>query len=126
MAIALGVAVAGFFGAAARYGIGFLLPDSGGTGIPWATLFINLSGSFLLGLLIGSASRRAMPVWLREAAGTGFLGAFTTFSTFNAQLAGLVRCHAYGTAALYILLSGGAGWLLATAGLAWGRAGKPS
>lgn len=121
MAVALGVAAAGFLGAAARYGIGFLLPDGGGTGMPWATLFVNLSGSLLLGLLIGRAARRPMPEWLREAAGTGFLGAYTTFSAFNAQLAGLVRHDAYGAAALYVLLSGGAGWLLAAAGLAWGR-----
>jgi fluoride exporter len=125
MAVALGVAAAGFLGAAARYGIGFLLPDGGGTGMPWATLFVNLSGSLLLGLLIGRAARLPMPEWLREAAGTGFLGAYTTFSAFNAQLAGLVLHDAYGVAALYVLLSGGAGWLLAAAGLAWGK-GNPS
>ncbi|TJY43298.1 CrcB family protein [Cohnella pontilimi] len=125
MAVVWGVAAAGFLGAAARYGIGFLLPHGDGTGLPWATLFVNLSGSLLLGLLIGRAARRPMPEWLREAAGTGFLGAFTTFSAFNAELSALVRNEAYASAALYVLLSGGAGWLAAAAGLAWGR-GKSS
>ncbi len=123
MHIVLGVAAAGFFGAVTRYGIGFLLPDGNGHNMPWATLFINLSGSWLLGLLIGSASRLRLPAWAREAAGTGFLGAFTTFSAFNAQLASLVQHGEYGVAALYAALSGGAGWLLAAWGLSAGRGG---
>lgn len=121
MRIALGVAAAGFLGAASRYGIGYWIPDGNGHGMPWATLLVNLSGSFLLGLLLGAASRRPMPVWLREAAGTGFLGAYTTFSAFNGELAGLARNGHFGMAALYVLLSAGAGWQLASLGLAWGR-----
>jgi CrcB protein len=121
MRVVIGVAAAGFLGAASRYGIGSWMPDGGGTGMPWATLLINLAGSWLLGLLIGTALRRPLPLWFREAAGTGFLGAFTTFSAFNAQLAELVRHEQFGIAAAYVLLSAGAGWLLAASGLSLGR-----
>ncbi|MBB6671111.1 fluoride efflux transporter FluC [Cohnella nanjingensis] len=121
MGATIAVAVAGFFGAAARYGLTLLLPDGGGAGWPWATLFINLSGSFLLGLLLGYAMRRPLAAWLREAAGTGFLGAFTTFSAFNAQLWGMVQHQAYLSAAVYAAASGLVGWGLAALGLSWGR-----
>lgn len=121
MPVIFAVAAAGFLGAAARYGIGLVLPDGNGHSMPWATLAVNLAGSWLLGLLIGSASRLRLPAWLREAAGTGFLGAFTTFSAFSAQMANLIRHGEYGLAALYAALSAGAGWLLAAWGLSAGR-----
>jgi CrcB protein len=116
MSIAIAVAAFGFLGAAARYALGQWIPDGGGASFPWATLFINLSGSFLLGLLLGTAARRPLPDWWREGAGTGFLGAYTTFSAFNAQLAELIRHQAYGEAALYAAASGLAGWKLAALG----------
>lgn len=121
MKIALGIAGAGFLGAVARFGVGALIPTGDGSSMPWATLLVNLSGSLLLGLLTGTAMRRPLPLWLREAAGTGFLGAYTTFSAFNSELVELVRHGSAGTAAAYVLLSGGAGWLLAWGGLSWGR-----
>ncbi|WP_027084177.1 fluoride efflux transporter FluC [Cohnella panacarvi] len=120
MVIAVAVAIAGFAGAVSRYGIGLAFPDNGGAGFPWATLFINLAGSLLLGLLFGLASRGKLPQWFKEAAGTGFLGAFTTFSAFNGQLWLLWENHAYGFALAYALASGAVGWALAAAGLAWG------
>lgn len=118
------VAAAGFLGAGLRYAIGLALPDGSGDTMPWATLFVNLSGSLLLGLLTGVASRKRLPAWMLESAGTGFLGAFTTFSAFNAQWVSLLGNGHYTLAILYTVLSGGAGAMLAAAGLAWGR-GKP-
>jgi len=120
MVIAIAVAIAGFAGAVSRYSIGLAFPDTGETGFPWATLTINLAGSLLLGLLFGLASRGKLPPWFKEAAGTGFLGAFTTFSTFNGQLWLLWDNHAYGFALAYALASVVVGWALAAAGLAWG------
>lgn len=120
MVIALAVAIAGFAGAVSRYSIGLAFPDGGESSFPWATLVINLSGSLLLGLLFGLASRRKLPPWFKEAAGTGFLGAFTTFSAFNGQLWLLCKHHAYGSAAAYALISGVGGWLLAAAGVKLG------
>lgn len=120
MVIAIAVAIAGFAGAVSRYSIGLAFPDNGEAGFPWATLAINLAGSLLLGWLFGLASRRKLPPWFKEAAGTGFLGAFTTFSTFNGQLWILCNNQAYGFALAYALASGVVGWALAATGLAWG------
>jgi Integral membrane protein possibly involved in chromosome condensation len=115
------IAVFGFLGAASRYGIALWIPDGGGAAFPYATMGINLVGSFLLGALFGWCARRSIAPWWREALGTGFLGAFTTFSTFNAQLWELWRNEAYGSAAVYLLASGLGGAMLASAGLAAGR-----
>ncbi|REK67096.1 MAG: fluoride efflux transporter CrcB [Cohnella sp.] len=119
------VAIAGFLGAVSRYGVTLLLPDGGGASFPWATLAINLSGSLLLGWLSGLAQRKLVSPWWKEALGTGFLGAYTTFSAFNAQLWELVRHGAFVSALLYAAASGLLGWLFAAAGLklGWGRNG---
>ncbi|WP_256761562.1 CrcB family protein [Cohnella sp. WQ 127256] len=126
MKIVIGIAIAGFLGAVARYEIGFLFPHQMGSNpFPWATLIINLLGSLLLGLLTGLLSRKITPPWFGDVVGTGFLGSFTTFSAFNGQLWGLWQNDAYVAAAAYVLLSALGGWGLAATGLAWGR-GKPS
>jgi fluoride exporter len=125
MRIALGIAAAGFLGAVTRYEVGFVFPHGAGSSFPYATLFINLSGSLLLGLLTGWLSHRGAPAWLGDVVGTGFIGSYTTFSAFNGQLWQLCQQAAYLSATVYVLLSGVGGGLLAMAGLAWGR-GKPS
>lgn len=117
MVIAFAVAIAGFAGAVSRYGIGLAIPDGGEAAFPWATLLINLTGSLLLGLLFGIAVRRKLPAWLREALGTGFLGAYTTFGAFNGQLLVLWKHQAYGSAIVYAIVSGIGGWLIAEAGI---------
>jgi CrcB protein len=124
MRLTLIVAAAGFLGAGLRYAIGVALPESGNGQMPWATLIVNLSGSLLLGWLTGIASRRKLPEWLTEAAGTGFLGAFTTFSAFSAQWISLMGQGHFLIALLYTALSGGLGAGLAFAGWHWGR-GRP-
>lgn len=121
MRIALAVAAAGFLGAAARYGIDGWLFAGQGSFMPWGTLAVNLIGSWLLGLLVGSSLRLGLPRWLHEAAGTGFLGAFTTFSAFSMQMFTMLGAGQFYAAMLYAILSGGAGWLLAVWGLHMGR-----
>ena len=77
------VITGGVFGALARYGLSQLLPSPGGWPLP--TLVINLSGAFLLGLLLEALVRRGPDAgrlrMIRLLAGTGFMGAFTTYST---------------------------------------------
>jgi CrcB protein len=74
----------GFIGANARYAAGLLAASTWGTSFPWGTLFINVSGSFALGLFVTFIMGRlsGAPA-LRAFVATGFLGAFTTFSTFS-------------------------------------------
>ncbi|MFC5467245.1 fluoride efflux transporter FluC [Cohnella suwonensis] len=121
MKIAIGIAAAGFLGALARYGIGSIPLSGGADSFPWATLFINASGSFLLGWLTGALIRGKTSPAIAEIAGTGFLGAYTTFSAFNGQLWHMLGQGANGPAAAYLLLSGIGGWWLASVGLARGR-----
>lgn len=77
------VITGGVFGALARHGLGTVLPSPGGWPLP--TLIINLTGAFLLGVLLEALVRRGPDAGrlraVRLVAGTGFIGAFTTYST---------------------------------------------
>jgi len=79
----LWIAIAGALGALARYGLAGLAHVFFGARLPWGTLVVNLTGCFLLGLLSEVAARTGwVGAELRAAAAIGFLGSFTTFSTF--------------------------------------------
>jgi CrcB protein len=74
------IALGGFAGGNARYALGLAWPDKPG-GFPWTTFGINVSGAFVLALLLVLILEAwEAPTWLRPMVGTGFLGAFTTFS----------------------------------------------
>jgi fluoride exporter len=110
------VGIAGLAGVLSRYGIGRL--SLGSEALPWTTVAINLGGSFLLGALVagGWFSRDA-----REAVGVGFLGGFTTFSTFSVQVVMDVDAGETGRAAAYLAVSIVGGLVAATAGYVLGR-----
>ena len=112
-----GVALGGMLGALARYALTVLLtPLLTRTGFPWATLLINVSGSFALGLIAALAARNVVsPEW-RAAIGVGFLGAYTTFSTFSVDLEGLLSRGEGWRATLYLLGNVGLGLLAAVGG----------
>lgn len=100
------IAAGGAFGAVARY----LVNISPAAGVferfPLPTLLINVGGSFLLGFfLIFLTDRVAISDGLRMGIMVGFLGAFTTFSTFEAEIYGLVRERHYSTSVYYVVLS---------------------
>lgn len=98
----------GIAGTALRYHIEILLPHDG-SGWPWATFLINLSGAFVLGgLLEGLARLGEDSGWRQRArlcAGTGGCGAFTTYSTFALEVVLLGRHGHLGTAISYGVLS---------------------
>jgi len=72
------VALAGAAGAVLRFAVdGHVLARSGGR-LPWGTALVNLSGAFVLGIIAGAAPGHAFTLIV----GTGFLGAYTTFSTW--------------------------------------------
>lgn len=75
------VALAGGLGAATRFWLDGTLRGRFGRIGPWATLVVNVTGSFLLGLLVASAPSGA---W-HDVVGTGFLGGYTTFSTASVE-----------------------------------------
>lgn len=76
------VAIGGFFGAMARYTVTRSMTKKFSGTFPHATLFVNLLGSFILGLMLGFQVSTTMNLLLA----VGFLGAFTTFSTINLEL----------------------------------------
>ena len=111
------VAVGGLIGVLARYGINRLAPD--GASLLWSTVAINVTGSFLLGLLVAEQwfSRD-----VREGLGVGLLGGFTTFSTFSVQIVLEVDAGRPERAAVYVLASVVGGIAAAAAGYGLGRA----
>jgi fluoride exporter len=90
-------------------------------GIPWHTLIVNLTGAFVLGLLLVIASRNGWPGWWRPL-GVGLLGGYTTFSALSLEAADLLLRGSIPTAALYLGLSGLAAIGGALSGILVGRA----
>ena len=80
------VASGGAIGALGRFWLGNIVEQWQRGSFPFATMLINVSGSFVLGLLSASVfAQTSFPHWLRLAIGVGVLGAFTTFSTFSVE-----------------------------------------
>jgi fluoride exporter len=104
-------------GANARYWIGLWAVERWGSTFPWPTLVVNLSGSFLIGVFVGVATRLqwGAAAWLLLA--IGLLGGYTTFSTFSFESLSLLREARYGEALWSIGLNVVLGLLLAWTGL---------
>lgn len=83
------VGAGGFLGAIVRFLIGIGLTGRIGSAFPWATFLINVSGSFVLGLFLTLLPGRSLSPALRLFFAVGFLGAYTTFSTFEFESASL-------------------------------------
>ncbi|MGG3564751.1 fluoride efflux transporter CrcB [Neobacillus rhizosphaerae] len=110
------VALGGFFGAMSRYGLGLFFKKRYPSAFPIGTLFVNLLGSFLLGLIMGANTDST----LRLLLGTGFMGAFTTFSTFKLENIQLHTKGKINVAVLYLAISYTCGILLAFLGISLG------
>ncbi|MHB8467345.1 MAG: fluoride efflux transporter CrcB [Acidimicrobiales bacterium] len=118
----IGLLVAGSIGAPSRYLLDGLVQDHTAGAFPWGTFVINMTGSLLLGLITGAALYHAFPTTPKIVLGTGFCGAYTTFSTWTFETIrlleeGAVR-EALINAALALLVGvGAAGLGLALAAL---------
>ena len=114
----------GALGAISRALLGaWLNPADVTSGIPWGTVAVNISGCFVLGLLAGlTMTSERVPAALRAPLMTGFLGSFTTFSTFSVETVRLLEAGALAAAAASLLLQLVGGLLAAAAGMAVGRA----
>ncbi len=111
------VAVGGALGAVARYLINVSPLATVFHNFPLPTFVINITGSFLIGfLLILLTDRFEVSDAIRMAVIVGFLGAFTTFSTFEMEIYGLSSEREYAIALLYLLLSVVAGFVAVFAG----------
>ena len=107
------VALGGAFGAMARFGVATLFARRLGTAWPWGTLFINLTGSFLIAVLVTKlhghdAWRLLLPV--------GFVGAYTTFSTFEYETMRMLQDGQPAAALVYVAASNLLGFVAVVAG----------
>jgi len=106
MANILSIGLGGFFGAIGRYVLSGLVYRWWGTGWPYGTFAVNVLGCFFLGLaMILTEERFLVNPALRGFLAIGFLGAFTTFSTFSFETVMLLRDGSFFAAAENVLLS---------------------
>ncbi len=99
------VGIGGAAGAACRYLAGIWIGKITGNSFPYPTLFINISGSLLLGILTGLEIIHSIPEWTWLLFGVGFCGAFTTFSTFGYEAIQLFFSRQNKKAFVYITAS---------------------
>ena len=106
------VGVGGAIGSVARWGVSEAMPADGTSEVPWATIVVNLFGTFVLGAMIAGALQTETLLLF----GTGMLGGFTTMSTFGVETVRLIESGSSSAASIYIALN-----LLAplTAWLGW-------
>jgi fluoride exporter len=118
----LWLALGGALGAIARYAVGLWLYERLGTRYPYGTFAINVSGCFLIGLTLTilDAHMDLSPAW-RLAIPTGFIGAYTTFSTFEYETLRTMQHGQPGAAILYFGSSLILGYAAVWVGMACGR-----
>jgi fluoride exporter len=104
----LWVALGGALGSMARYGSSGLAARWLGAGFPWGTLFVNVAGSFAIGLLAALVGADGRPLLTNDARAfviVGVLGGFTTFSSFSLETLNLARNGQLGAAGANVALS---------------------
>lgn len=116
------VAFGGAIGAASRYLVGVWLTVLFGRDFPWGTFFVNVTGSFLIGLVLVFVQDGVLPAGARPFVAVGILGGYTTFSTYSHETLQLITDGNFGAAVFNVfgqLLLGFVGVYL---GMALGRA----
>ena len=114
------VGLAGALGALARYALAWWVAQRTRAIFPWSTLFINVSGAFLIGLLFGLTGRKAISTQTQTILATGFLGGYTTFSTMSWEGARLLKGSNPRQSLLYLAGNFIPGLLAAALGLVLG------
>ncbi len=100
------VAAGGVLGSVARYLVSLIIPLM--SGFPWPTLFVNITGSFMIGFystLAGPDGRLFAGARQRQFVMTGFCGGYTTFSTFSLETVRLLQAGQTQIASIYIAVS---------------------
>ncbi|WP_077617087.1 fluoride efflux transporter CrcB [Bacillus sinesaloumensis] len=97
------VGIGGALGAASRYLAGVWIARKTRSTFPYSTFYINIAGSFLLGIIIGLKLNQDISEWSWLLLGVGFCGAFTTFSTFGYEVIQLMITHQTRRAFVYIV-----------------------
>lgn len=123
MALTLWVGLGGALGAILRHFMNIAIARLAGSNFPWHTMVVNITGSFVMGLLIAlMAQRWNVSSELKAFLTTGILGGYTTFSAFSLDFALLFERKAYVLAGAYALGSVVISLVAIFIGLALGRA----
>lgn len=116
------IGLAGALGTLARYGLGGFVQQVAGGDLPWGTLFVNMLGCFLFGLVLTLADERLVISQEHRAIMLGgFMGAFTTFSTFIFDTGGFMREAQWLLATGNVLVQTGVGLVFLFVGVMTGR-----
>ena len=122
MAVVLAIAVGGSLGAVSRYGIGEFVERRVVSVFPWDIFVVNMTGCLAVGILVSAVvDRHHTPEWLRLGLITGFVGAYTTFSTFSQDLHDLGQARQFAVLSLNLAASVCGGVLAVLAGTWIGR-----
>ena len=101
----LAIFAGGGLGAIARFLLSGAAGSRAGTALPFGTLFVNVTGSFIIGLIVSLMEMAIVPAAWRPFAAVGFVGAYTTFSTYAFETVALLQKKAYGPAFLNFFLN---------------------
>lgn len=115
---ALTVALTGALGAVARVTLERSVTRRTGHDFPWGTGLVNVTGSLALGIVVGLATAHGLRIGVESVLGAGFLGGYTTFSTYALETVRLVEERRALQACGYAVLSAVVGMAAATLGLA--------
>jgi len=99
------IALGGAAGSVLRYMVGGAVQRTSDSGFPVGTMVVNVSGCFIIGVLVRQFLNMQLSPELRALLIVGFCGGFTTFSTFSAETLGLIEGGEYSRAAGYVVLS---------------------
>ena len=117
----IAVGAGGFLGAIARYTLGVYIGSRYGVRFPLGTFVINVSGSFLIGLILTLLARTTASAYWRYLVPIGFIGAYTTFSTFEYETLRAIQDGQVMTGLLNVGLSLVIGFIAVWAGASIGR-----
>jgi len=98
------VAIGAAIGGVARYLIGGWLASLLGPDFPWGTVFVNVTGSFVIGVVLVLVQGGALPAGARPFVAVGILGGYTTFSTYSYETLELMTDGNYGVAVINVFV----------------------
>ncbi len=118
----IAIAMGGALGALTRYWVGSVVTDRTGTRFYYGTLFVNITACVIIGAFLTYMNRReGVAIFWRYLVAAGFIGAYSTFSTFEYETFSFLENGAYFLACLYVVLSVAAGLAATWAGAWLGR-----
>lgn len=115
------IAIGGALGAIARYQVGLMIQERVPIGFPWGTFVVNISGCLIMGIATTVLTEQLVSPNLRFLIPVGFIGAYTTFSTFELETFRAAADGAWAICGLYVIGSVAAGYIALWLGVVLAR-----